>query len=86
MIANHISPTKELHYCALGPILFIPYIQPLSNIIKQHSLSVNLFADIIQIETSILPQHVHGAISSVEICISYVKYWMIENKLQLNVL
>ena len=30
------------------------------------------------------PQHVHSAISSVEICISDVKYWMIENKLQLN--
>ena len=35
-------------------------------------------------KTCILPQHVHSAISSVEICISNVKYWMIENKLQLN--
>ena len=43
-----------------------------------------MFADDIQIETSILPQHVHSTISSVEICISNVKYWMIENKLQLN--
>ena len=78
-----------LHYCVpqgsvLGPILFVLYIQPLSNLIKRHSLSVHLFADDIQIETSILPQHVHGTISSVEICISNVKYWMIENKLQLN--
>ena len=59
-------------------------MQPLSNLIKQHSLSVHLFADDIQIETSIPPQHVHSAISSVEICISDVKYWMIEKKLQLN--
>ena len=71
VIANRISPTKELHYgvpqgSVLGPILFVLYIQPLSNIIKQHSLSVHLLADEIQINTSILPQHVHSAISSVE--------------------
>ena len=51
---------------------------------KQHFLSVHLFADDIQIETSNHPQHVHSAISSEETCISDVKYWMIENKLQLN--
>ena len=89
MIASHIVSTKELHYCVpqgsvLGPILFVLYIQPLSNVIKRHCLSVHLFADDIQIETSILPKHVHGAISSVEICIYDVKYWMIENKFQLN--
>ena len=32
----------------------------------------------------ILPQHVHSTISSVEICVSNVKYWIIDNKLQLN--
>ena len=89
MIAKHISPKKELHYgvsqgSGLGPILFVIFIQPLSNLIKRHSLSVHLFVDDIQIETSILPQHVHSAISTVETCISDVKYWKIENKLQLN--
>ena len=64
--------------------MFVLYIQPPSNLIKQHSLCVHLFADDIQIETSILLQNVYGAISSVEICISDVKYLMIENKLQLN--
>ena len=49
-----------------------------------HSLSVHLFADAIQIETSILPQHVHSAISYVETCISDVKKWMIGKKLKLN--
>ena len=88
-IANRISLTKELHHgvpqgSVKGPILFVLYIQPLSNLIKQHSFSVHLFADDIQIKTSIFPQHVHSAISSVETCISDVKYWMIENMLQLN--
>ena len=64
--------------------MFVLYIQPLSDLIKRHSLSVHLFADDIQIETFILPQHVYSAISSVKICISDVKYWMIESKLQLN--
>ena len=83
-IANRISPTKELHYgvpqgSVLDPILFVLYIQPLFSLIKRHSLSVQLFADDIQIETSI-----HSVIYSVKICISDVKYWMIESKLQLN--
>ena len=82
MIANCILSTKELHCSVpqgsvLGPILFVFYIQPLSNLIKWHSLSVHLFADDIKIDTSILAQYVHSAISD-------VKYWMIENKLQLN--
>ena len=77
-IANHISPTKELHYGApqgsvLGPILFVLYIQPLSKLIKRHSLSVHLLADDIKIETSILPQHVHSAISSLETWIYDIK-------------
>ena len=89
MIANRISPTKELHYgvpqgSVLGPILFVLYIQPLFNVIKRHSLSVHLFVDDIQIETSILPQHANSSISSVETCTCNVKYWMIENKLHLN--
>ena len=88
-IADRISSTKELHYgvpqgSIIGPILFVLYIQPLSNLIKRHSLSVHLLADDIQIENSILSKHVHSAISSVEICISDVKYRMVEYKLQLN--
>ena len=88
-IANHILLTKELHYgihqgSVLGPILFILYIQPLSNLINQHSLSVHLFADDIQITTSILPQHVYSAVTSMETCISDINNWIIENKLQLN--
>ena len=87
-IANRISSTKELHYgvpqgSVLGPILFVLDIQSISNLIKQHSLSVHLFADDNQIETSILPNS-HGAISSVETCIFNVKSLMKENKLQLN--
>ena len=59
-------------------------MQKLSNLIKRHYLSVHLSADDIQIETSILPQHAHSAMSSVETGIFYVKYLMIENNLQLN--
>ena len=47
--------------------------RPLYGLIKRHSLSVHLFADDIQIKTSILPQHVHNSISSVETYISDAK-------------
>ena len=85
--ATHISSPKELHNgipqgSVLEPILFVPYMQPLSCLIKRNSLSVHLFVDDIQIETSTLPKNAHSAISSVETCISDVKYWMIENMLQ----
>ena len=70
--ANRISSTKQLHYG----------VPQGSN--QTTFLRVHLFADDIQIETSILPQHVHSAISSVETCISDVKHGIIENKLQLN--
>ena len=56
----------------LGSILFVLYIQPLSNIMKRHYWSVHLFAD----DIHILTQHVHSAITSVEICLSNVKNLM----------
>ena len=59
-VANRISPKKELHYdvpqCSvLGPILLDLCIQPISNLIQRHCWSVHMFADDIQIETSIIP-------------------------------
>ena len=57
----------------LGTILFVSHIQKLYNLTKLHSLSVYLPTDDIQIKTSILPQYVHSAISSVKTCISNVK-------------
>ena len=72
------------HGSVLGSISFVVCIQPLSNLIKRHSLNAHLFADDIQIESCILPTHVHSAIFSVETCISNVKYRMIENSLQLK--
>ena len=85
-IANRILPTKELHYgvpqgSVLGPILFVLYIQPLSNLIKQHSLSVHLIADDNQIKASNLLQHVHSTTCSVKTWFSDVKYLMIDDKL-----
>ena len=57
----------------LGPILFILHVQPLTNLIKLHSLYLKWFADGIHIVTSILPQHIHSVIFSVATCISDIK-------------
>ena len=57
-IVNRISTANEFHYgvpqgSVLGLILFVLHIQPVSNLIKRHYFSVNLFAGDIQIDISI---------------------------------
>jgi retron-type reverse transcriptase len=68
----------------LGPLLFLLYTQPLSNVIDNHSVSHCEFADDTQLYDSSHPSQVQSLLSSTEHCISDVKQWMTQNKLQLN--
>ncbi len=68
----------------LGPILFVLYTHPISEIVSYHSLSHHSFSDDNQLYKSgnitQLPEIIH----STQSCISDVKAWMTNNQLQLN--
>ena len=68
----------------LGPILFVLYTHPISEIVSYHSLSHHSFSDDNQLYKSgnitQLPEIIHSTRS----CISDVKAWMTNTQLQLN--
>ena len=68
----------------LGPILFVLYIHPISEIVSYYSLSHHSFSDDNQLYKSgnitQLPEIIH----STQSCISDVKAWMTNNQLHLN--
>ena len=68
----------------LGPILFVLYTHPISEIVSYHYLSHHSFSDDNQLYKSgnitQLPEIIH----STQSCNSGVKAWMTNNQLQLN--
>ena len=68
----------------LGPILFILYTQPLSNVIQHYPVFHQMFADDTQIYKSCRLSEVVDTVNSIEQCILNVNIWMLHNKLQMN--
>ena len=68
----------------LGPVLFVLYTSPLSEIISSHSVLHHSYADDTQLQKSVTPSHVGDLIQSMQACIHDVKSWMTCNKLKLN--
>ena len=68
----------------LGPILFILYTQPLSNVIQHYQVFYQTYADDTHIYKSCRSSEIVDTINSIEQCISNVKTWMLHNKLQMN--
>ena len=68
----------------LGPVLFILYAQPLSDIVERHSFSYHMYADDTQLYKSVTPNDRHYLFESLQSCVSDVKLWMVNNNLQLN--
>ena len=68
----------------LGPILFLLYTQPLSQIIDRHSVSYSEFADDSQLYDSVPREQFDSLLSNMQSCVDDVKLWMTQNKLQLN--
>ena len=68
----------------LGPLLFVLYTTPLSDIITSHSVVHHSFADDTQLQKSADPSQLDSLILSMQECILDVKSWMTFNKLKLN--
>ena len=68
----------------LGPILFLLYTQPLSQIIDRHSISHSEFANDSQLYNSVPHEYLRSLIRNMQAGVADVKVWMTQNKLQLN--
>ena len=68
----------------LGPILFVLYTMLLSNIIANHSVNHQLFADDTQLQKSAPLSEVTNLTKELSVCTDDIKSWMTENQLKLN--
>ena len=71
----------------LGPILYLLYTSPLSDIVKRFNLSYHFYADDSQLYLSFQPT-ISGdkdlAVSNIECCVLEIDHWMLVNRLKLN--
>ena len=68
----------------LGPILFAPCSQPVSDIIREHNVSYQTFADYTRRHKASQPTEFQCLVSDFESCFLFVEAWMLSNKLKLN--
>ena len=68
----------------LGPVLFIMYTKPLSDLIAKHPGKHQSFADDTQLNTSFDSCNIDIAIEIIQHYTNNIQSWMVHNKLQLN--
>ena len=90
-IGNRTSNAKCLRFgvpqgSIMGPIIFILYTKPMTDICKRHCVSYHIYADDTQLYFAFdFPVHDHTSVSSrMEACIKDIKVWMSSNRLKIN--
>ena len=68
----------------LGPLLFILYMQSLSNVICKSGHSYHFFADDSQLHNSSIPSDFLALVHSFKDCIEDIAEWMSDHKLKMN--
>ena len=68
----------------LGPLLFMLYTTPLSNLICEHAIPHHLYADDSQLYVSFASGDSAAALNGLQSCLASVQSWMSTNKLKLN--
>ena len=87
---NEVKSSPSLLNCevtqgsVLGPVLLILYNQPFSDVISHHSVSHHMFADDTELYKSDFPSEAFALAPTIESCVTDVKVWVVQNKLQLN--
>ena len=89
LVGDHRSSESPLKYgvpqgSVLGPVLFILYTTQLSDVIRGHSVSHEMFADDTQLLHSSAIDDYPTLTSTLQSCTSDVDTWMSANKLKLN--
>ena len=72
------------HGSVLGPVLFIMYTKPLSDLIAKHPVNHQSFADDMQLNTSSDLCNIDSATEIIHHCTNDIQSWMVQNKIQLN--
>ena len=88
-VNNSYSSPSQLMYSVpqlsvLGPVLFVLYTTPLSDIIANHSVNHQLFADDTQLQKSAPLSEVTNVTKELNACTDDIKTWMTENQLKPN--
>ena len=88
-VSGRYSDESALKYgvpqgSVLGPVLFVLYAAPVSDVISRHAMLHESFADDTQLHQSASIAEIDVLMSRTQECIAGLKDWMTLNKLQLN--
>ena len=88
-VTNITSEPKRLDFVVpqgsvLGPLLFVLYSHPLSQIILDSGLDLHIFSEDTQLFNSALPADFYLVSKQTERCVDRVRVWMESNNLKLN--